>query len=284
MKKLMIAASAALCATVGLCIESASVVGYQNENVASKSSIFVNTFTSVSGAGMTLGDITANPFNDEDGDYDVWDWTGFTPFIDFIQTMNTVGKFTGQFTYAPAGYAGGNEAGWYAYTDTGCTVLTNSTSIPFGHGFYLSAGDGTGGLAPALTYAGQVKADATVIPVANSSMLSGNASPVDITLGQITANSFNDEDGDYDVWDWTGFTPFIDFIQIMNANGQFIGQYTYAPAGYAGGNEAGWYEYTDTGCTDCKNSIVIKAGQSFYVAAGDGTGGLAPTITIPSAL
>ncbi len=247
-------------------------------------SIYLNTFQGVGNEAMTLGDIKANSFNDEDGDYDVWDWTGFTPFNDFIQTMNTIGKFTGQFTYAPAGYAGGNEAGWYEFSDTGCTAVSNSVVIPFTHGFYLNTGDGAGGLAPELTFAGQVKADATIIPVANSMMLTGNASPADITLGQITANSFNDEDGDYDVWDWTGFTPFNDFIQIMNENGQFIGQYTYAPAGYAGSNEAGWYEYTDTGCTDCKNSITIKAGQAFYLSAGDGAGGLAPTITIPTAL
>ena len=74
-------------------------------------SICLNTFQGVGNEAMTLGDIKANSFNDEDGDYDVWDWTGFTPFNDFIQTMNTIGKFTGQFTYAPAGYAGGNEAG-----------------------------------------------------------------------------------------------------------------------------------------------------------------------------
>ena len=274
-----------MCATVSFAeLASQNVVGYQKETVASKSSIFVNTFTSVNGAGMTLGDISANPFNDEDGEYDVWDWTGFTPFIDFIQTMNTSGKFTGKYTYAPAGFAGANEAGWYEYSDSACSSIKNSTSIPFGYGFYLAAGDGTGGLPPALTYAGEVKKDATIIPVANSSMLSGNASPVDIKLGQITANSFNDENGEYDVWDWTGFTPFIDFIQIMNDSGKFVGKYTYAPAGFAGANEAGWYEYSDTGCTKCMNDIVIKAGQSFFVAAGDGTGGLAPTITLPSAL
>ena len=273
-------------ATVGLSIESANVVGYQNENVASKSTLFLNTFQKVGNAAMTLGDITANSFDDTEGEtYDVFDWTGFVPFTDFIQTMNTSGQFTGQFTYAPAGYAGGNEAGWYDYSDSSCTTLRNDTSVPFGRGFYLAAGNGTGGLAPALTFAGQVKADATVVPVSNSNMLTGNCSPVDITLGQITANSFDDTEGEtYDVFDWTGFVPFTDFIQIMNSSGQFIGQYTYVPAGYAGGNEAGWYGYDDTGCTKCMNSIVIKAGQSFYVAAGNGTGGLAPTITIPSAL
>ena len=261
------------------------MVGYQNQDVASKNTLFLNTFINVSaGTTMTLGDITANSFNDEEGDYDVWDWTGFTPFGDFIQTVNRSGNFTGKYTYAPAGYAGGNEAGWYDYADTACATLRNSVSVPFSQGFILAAGNGGGGLAPALTFAGQVKADATVVPVSMSSMVSSNASPVNITLGQITANSFNDEEGDYDVWDWTGFTPFGDFIQVMNDSGKFVGKYTYAPAGYAGGNEAGWYEYTDTGCTKCMNSTVIKAGQAFLVVAGNGNGGLAPTITIPSAL
>ena len=274
------------CATVGFSLESANVVGYQNANVALKTTLLVNTFTSVNEGTMTLGDITANPFDDgEEGIYDVWGWTGFTPFSDFVQTMNASGQFTGQYTYAPAGYAGSNEAGWYDFTDNACTTLKNDVEIPFGRGFYLSAGDGTAGLAPQLTFSGSVKKGATVVPVANSMMLVGNSSPVDITLGQITANPFDDgEEGIYDVWGWTGFTPFSDFIQIMNDNGQFVGQYTYAPAGYAGSNEAGWYEFTDTGCTDCKNSLPIKAGQAFYLSAGDGAGGLAPTITLPSAL
>ena len=286
MKKLMIAASAALCATVGLCIESANVVGYQNQDVASKNTIFLNTFTSVSGATMTLGDITANSFDDTEGEeYDVFDWTGFTPFTDFIQTLNTSGNFTGKYTYAPAGYKNGNAAGWYDFSDKNCETLSNSVTIPFAHGFLLFAGDGAGGLAPALTFAGQVKADATIVPVASSSMLSGNASPVNITLGQITANSFDDTEGEeYDVFDWTGFTPFTDFIQVMSDNGQFIGKYTYAPAGYKNGNAAGWYDFADKNCETPVNDLQIKAGQAFLVVAGDGAGGLAPTITIPSAL
>ena len=286
MKKLMIAASAALCATVGLCIESANVVGYQNQDADQKSSIYLNTFTSTSGATMTLGDITANSFDDTEGEaYDVFDWTGFTPFADFIQTLNTSGKFTGKFTYAPAGYKNGNLAGWYAWTDEDCTSVSNSVVIPFGRGFYLVSGDGAGGLAPALTFAGQVKGDDTVIPVASSSMLSGNCSPVDITLGDITANSFDDTEGEeYDVFDWTGFVPFADFIQVMDESGKFIGKYTYAPAGYKSGSVAGWYAWDDTDCKTPKNSTTIKAGQAVYVVAGDGAGGLAPTITIPTAL
>ncbi len=236
------------------------------------------------GVTMTLGDITANSFNDADGEYDVWDWTGFTPFSDFIQTMNTSGKFTGKFTYAPANYKGSNAAGWFDFSDKNCETPKNSVELPFTHGFLITTGDGAGGLAPAITFAGQVKADATVIPVASSSMLTGNATPVAITLGQITANSFNDADGEYDVWDWTGFTPFSDFIQIMDEKGKFIGKYTYAPEGFKNGNVAGWYNFADKNCEKVMNDVEVVAGQAFLVTAGDGAGGLAPTITIPTAI
>ena len=236
---------------------------------------------------MTLGDISANSFNDEDGDvYGVYDWTGFLPFGDFIQTISTSGKFTGKYTYVPQGYVGDNEAGWYEYSDKTATTPMNSVSLPFTRGFILSSGNGNDGLAPKLLFAGAVKADATVVTVSLSSLVSGNCSPVDITLGGITANSFNDEDGDsYGVYDWTGFLPFGDFIQVMNDSGKFIGKYTYAPAGYKNGNIAGWYEFTDKECTNCVNdAVTIKAGQAFLVVAGNGNDGLAPTITIPTAL
>ena len=199
--------------------------------------------------------------------------------------MDKSGKFTGKYSYAPAGYAGENAAGWYDFSDKACATLKNDVQIPFAAGFYLNTSDGNGGLAPQLTFAGAVKQDDTVVPVASSMMLFGNASPVNIKLGAITANSLDDNDGDYyDVFDWTGFVPFTDFIQIMNESGQFIGKYTYAPAGYVGSNVAGWYEFSDKGCTECKNDIDVKAGQAFYLNAGDGKGGLAPTITLPSAL
>ncbi len=277
------------CATVGYSdgIESSNIVGYQNKDSASKDTIMLNTFMDVgNGSAMTLGDISANPFDDsEDGDYDVWGWTGFTPFSDFVQTMNKTGQFTGKFTYAPAGYKNGCAAGWYDFDDKNCSTPKNDVSVPFTDGFYLHAGNGAGGLPPALVFAGQVKSDKTIIPVASSSMLTGNATPIKITLGDISANSFDDsEDGDYDVWGWTGFTPFSDFIQVMNDKGQFIGKYTYAPEGYKNGNIAGWYDFDDKSCTTPMNSIELEPGQAFYLHAGNGAGGLAPTITIPTAI
>ena len=263
------------------------MVGYQNKDATEKATIWVNMFPNTSGKEMTLGDIMANSFDDTDGDaYGTLEWTGFVPFSDFIQTMNTVGKFTGKYTYVPDGYKVGVAQGWYDFKDKTCKTEANSVEIPFTHGFYLASGDGNGGLAPMLSFCGNVKPDPTIVSVASSSMLTGNCTPVDITLGQITANSFDDTDGEtYGTLEWTGFVPFSDFIQVMNDKGKFIGKYTYAPAGYKNGNVAGWYEFTDKECTDCVNdSVVIKAGQAVYVSANDGNGGLAPTITIPSAL
>lgn len=256
-----------------------------------------NTFLGMQGAeAMKLGDITANSFDDSDeGTYDVWDWTGFTPFTDFIQPMDSTGKFTGKFTYVPQGYIDKKgltaEPGWYDYYDPNCEgKCYNNEKIPFSRGFYLCAGDGAGGLAPALIFNGEVKKGNSELPVASSMMMTGNASPVDITLGQITANSFDDSDeGTYDVWDWTGFTPFTDFIQPMSKDGKFKGMFTYVPQEYIDKKgltaEPGWYDYYDPNCEgECYNNLKIEAGEAFYLCAGDGAGGLAPTITIPGAL
>jgi hypothetical protein len=137
---------------VGFSLESANVVGYQNQQVSTKTSIYVNTFDSVDGSSVTLGAITANSLDDNDGDYyDVFDWTGFVPFTDFIQIMNESGQFIGKYTYAPAGYAGSNVAGWYEFSDKGCTECKNDIDVKAGQAFYLSAGDGNGGLAPTIT-------------------------------------------------------------------------------------------------------------------------------------
>jgi len=55
MKKLMIAASAALCAAVGFSdITSANIVGYQNKDIPEYLSVQVNTFDQVGGGGLSL--------------------------------------------------------------------------------------------------------------------------------------------------------------------------------------------------------------------------------------
>ena len=87
MKKLMIAASAALCATVGFSLESANVVGYGNvQTEAVKQRMFGFTFVPVAGGdSVKLGSVKA---------------TGMAGGADMIQVINptTLGT-SAQYTY-----------------------------------------------------------------------------------------------------------------------------------------------------------------------------------------
>ena len=56
----------ALCATVGLCIESANVVGYQNKAVRKNLSQQVCTFDAIGGGGLELAKLIPV---DGDGEY-----------------------------------------------------------------------------------------------------------------------------------------------------------------------------------------------------------------------
>ena len=107
MKKLMIAASAALCATVGLCIESANTVGYQNKAVRKNLSQQVCTFDQIGVTGGALDIQVLLPVDDEgeyigDGDIN-------------IQFINQYGKLTGGYAYYGVKELNKNQtvAGWY---------------------------------------------------------------------------------------------------------------------------------------------------------------------------
>ena len=100
-----------------------------------------------------------------------------------------------------------------------------------------------------------------------------------LTLGDFVVN----QAWDGDLWDCTGFQPNIDNIQILDANGKFIGKFTYycqdkinEDLGIAA--TAGWYAMDDTELTDCKNSYSIPYGSGVVVLCGNGNG-VMPTIT-----
>ena len=79
MKKLMIAATAALCATVGFSLESANVVGYQDKELNGGANTFVvQTFLP---CGVVAKDVTLSTFIPKDG-ADGWDY-----YTDFLATL-----------------------------------------------------------------------------------------------------------------------------------------------------------------------------------------------------
>ena len=296
MKKLMIAASAALCATVSLAeLASANIVGYSNLDVGKTSgsgqagTFSLNTFLGMSGAeNMTLGDISVNSVYDvEDAD----DYIGFYPGYDFIQIMDGSGKFVGKYTcwnQAALDYEEDEDAvaGWYEWDDRKTRAKSmNAVKIPFGSGFLVKAGSG-GGVMPQFTYSGEVKKDVTIIPL-DRTTITGNATPVNAQLGDFIVNTeYDEEDAD----DWVGFVPAYDFIQMMDAQtGKFVGKYTcwnQAALDYEEDEDAvaGWYEWDDRKTRkNVMNEVSVPAGSAFLVKTIS-PAGITPTLTIPKAI
>ena len=146
MKKLMIAASAALCATVGLGIESANIVGYQNNGLVNDTLNWLcHSFKAVDGSLWTLADLIPS----DDFSYSS---------LQFLSATGSTKKFTltngdeveGAFEYwrqdeidpdtLPAGASA--VTGWYLWGEDGKMYLMNTVPIPAGAGFGINALDG----------------------------------------------------------------------------------------------------------------------------------------------
>ena len=170
MKKLMIAASAALCATVGLCIESANVVGYQNKAVRKNFSQQVCTFDQIGvpGGALDLQDLIPV---DGEGDYvgegDV-----------NIQFESPLGVL--QAAYAYYGPKELNkkqtEAGWY---DEDTEELADYI-FSSGEGFQVQAGS-----AFYFQYSGEVNMAETDVPFRKNFSPQGNIRPTNVDIQDI---------------------------------------------------------------------------------------------------
>ena len=219
---------------------------------------------------MILGDIAASA-----------DWiTG----NDEVKTLLPNGAVDKAYTYISAETAAeaGCPAGWYLTADVNDEAKAdkigdyckNSDPLPLGNGLLVLVGSAS----TTLTYAGEVLAADQPIALKSSYAynITGNVSPVDITLGDITASD-----------DWiTG----NDELKTLLPNGAVDKAYTYISAETAAeaGCPAGWYltaDVNDESKADkigdyCKNAIPVKAGEAFVVLVGTAS----TTITIPSAL
>jgi hypothetical protein len=123
MKKLMIAASAALCATASLlAVESANIVGYQTKDTVTGFNFVIPTFKAVNGGSIHIQDIKiAN----------ATDWT------DNIQVLDEGGAGIAQYYYATAAESGYEADGWLS-EDMGS--LTDVTFAP-GQGILIDTAD-----------------------------------------------------------------------------------------------------------------------------------------------
>ena len=267
------AAKRPLWATVGLCeLASANVVGYQNKELKGNSAfnLTVATFKTVgkSANEMTLGDITASS-----------DWiTGG----DEIKTLLANGAVDKAYTFVGAADAADWHCplGWYLTVDVNDDTIEdltpcckNNDPLPLGNGLLVLVASAE----TTLTYVGEVlSADQPIALKGNSAFnITGNISPVDITLGDITASS-----------DWIAGG---DEIKTLLANGAVDKAYTFVGAADAADWHCpvGWYltaDVNDDSIEDltpcCKNDVSVKAGEAFIVLVASAE----TTITIPSAL
>lgn len=263
------------CAAVGFAdVESANVVGYQNKELKGDAAynLSVATFKAVDKDTdkMVLGDIAASA-----------DWmTG----ADEVKTLKANGAVENAYTYVGAELAAevGCLVGWYLTDDvnddskveTLSNYCKNNDPLPLGNGLLVLVGSAS----TTLTYAGEVLAADQPIALKGDAAynITGNVSPVDITLGDITASA-----------DWMAGA---DELKTLKTNGAVDQAYTYVGEALAAevGCLPGWYLTDDvnddskveTLSNYCKNAIPVKAGEAFIVLVGTAT----TTITIPSAL
>ena len=132
MKKLMIAASAALCATVGLCVESANVVGYQAKNVTINDRAMRSAATFLK-VGEKPTAIKISDIKQTAGD----------PGDLTLCLYNDNVTRTAQYIYFSSEATGGElEEGWYILDSNGDPDFESGVqdfAIPSGQGFVVNS-------------------------------------------------------------------------------------------------------------------------------------------------
>jgi len=214
----MIAASAALCATVGLCIESANVVGYQNKDVRQYSSQQVCTFDQIGVTGGAL-DIQNLIPKDSEGNY-IGDGAVT------IQFYSNRGVIQGGYSYYGENeYDDNCPSGWY---DEGEDELA-TYSFASGEGFAVSTTE-TGVVFP---YSGEVNMAETDVPFRQYSSPQGNIRPTSVDIQDIIPV---DDEGAY-------IGDGAVTIQFYSNRGAILGGYAYyGEDEYDDGTPAGWYD------------------------------------------
>jgi len=253
MKKLMTAfAVCALAGAVYAQIESQNIVGYQTVPLTQNGYTFSCATLApigMTGGNMILGDIAANE--------------NFSPFEDAIQIFDSTGSKILMATYVSQAVLDANEitgveAGWWDLADVNFeNGDLNDTVIQFGSSMTVFTGYAGAGL----VYVGElVQSDNPLPLVQNGYTFLGNASPVDLLLGDITANE--------------NFSPFEDAIQIFDSTGSKILMATYVSQAVLDANEitgveAGWWDLADVNFENGDlNDTVIVAGQGMTVFTG----------------
>ena len=214
MKKLMIAASAALCATVGFSLESANVVGYNNTAARANLNWYAPCFRSI---GVNTTDINDIQLND--------DGAGLVGWGDSMQIVGPLGSASEMYAYwdkamNPAGEDAGNFWG---------DVEGVPVTVSFDEGDGLAI-DNMNALTFNIVGAGDVSTNDVVFAARANLNWSGNPFPTSININSIQL----DDNG-------AGLVGWGDSMQIVGPLGSASEMYAYwdkamNPAGEDAGN------------------------------------------------
>ena len=238
--------------------------------------MFIGTpFQQVGGAdNATLIDLKVNCSEEEDSP------TGWQPNADAVVQLDASGSFVRKLVYIPAWLAEavGCTRGWYDEDDVSAEDFStnyNNLPIPFGSAFQVCVS----GVGAQATFAGEVKASATITDVAGF-MGVANCAPKAMTLGDLKVNCSEDEDSP------TGWQPNADAVVQLDASGSFVRKLVYIPTWLAEavGCTKGWYDEDDVSDEDFStrydNLVSWAAGEGFQVCVS----GVDATVQIDSAL
>ena len=252
MKKLMITAAAAVCATVGFAaLESANIVGYQEtETPDSGNKMVAGTFMTVGANGsFNLSDLRGTGYDPEDG---AWGELKVT-------VLNSAGSAASDGEGNPLRFYWYDnedvEAGWYDINGEEAWDAAN-VSFDAGQAFWVQ-GDGQ-----SLNAAGQV--DLTTVAVAtpdSGNVATGNPFPVAITLAKMSGAGYDPEDG---AWGELKATILnVAGSAASDGEGNPLRFYWYDNEDV----EAGWYDADGEEAWD--PTTEIAAGEGLWVQ-GDG--------------
>ena len=238
MKKLMIAAAAAVCGSV-FALESANVVGYQNKEVRQNLSVQLPTFENIATEGINIQSIV--PVAAEGDELESGDFV--------IQIYDDTGAQTASYAWVlgediDEGFADG----WYE--EDWETIVEKTFDV--GEAFNVSAAKGG-----TFLYNGQIVGEEVIVPVRQNLSAQGNFRPTAVNIQQIVpvaAEGDELESGDF-------------VIQIYDDTGAQTASYAWVlgediDEGFADG----WYE-------EDWETIVEKtfnAGEGFNVSAAKG--------------
>ena len=238
MKKLMIAASAALCAAVGFCVESANIVGYQNKSVRKNLSQQVCTFDQIGVTGGAL-DIQKLLPVDSEGDY-------IGNGAVNIQFKSDVGRLTAAYSYyGEDEYDEDTPAGWYNEDEDELAVYSFASA----EGFQVYATT-----AFYFNYSGEVNMSETDVPFRKNLSMQGNIRPASVNIQTIIPV---DGEGDY-IGNGAVNIQFASDVGRLQAAYAYYGEDEYeddTPAGWYNEDEDELAEYT------------FAAGEGFKVYA-----------------